>query len=93
MPELERLRRVYESKGVGFLALSIEPDVQLVLAASHALEINAKVAVARSEALAPLGVNQVPSTVFLRADGVINAVGSGPKDPAWIERRIREIVP
>lgn len=93
MPELEKLRKQYEEKGVGFLALSIEPDAQLVLAASQRLNIGAKVAVARSEALAPLGVNQVPSTVFVRKDGVINAVGTGPKDPDWLERRIREILP
>lgn len=52
-----------------------------------------KVAIAKSEALGPLGVNQVPSTVFLRSDGVLNAVISGPKDKAWFERRIQEILP
>ena len=93
MPELERLRRQYEEKGVGFLALSLEPDKAEVLEASHDLNLGMKVAIAKSEALAPLGVNQVPSTVFVRKDGIINAVGSGPKDYEWLERRVREIVP
>lgn len=78
---------------MGFLALSLEPDAQLVLAASNDFNIGAKVAIAKSEALGPLGVNQVPSTVFLRADGILNAVVSGPKDKAWFERRILEILP
>ena len=78
---------------MGFLALSIEPDAQLVLAASQHFDIGAKVAIARSEALGPLGVNQVPSTVFLRADGILNAVASGPREAAWFEKRIVEILP
>ena len=48
---------------------------------------------ARSEMLGPLAVNQVPSTAFLRPDGILNAVVSGPKDQAWFERRIQEILP
>jgi len=64
-----------------------------VLAAAHRFNIGAKVAIAKSEVLGPLGVNQVPSTVFLRSDGILNAVVSGPKDQAWFERRIQEILP
>jgi hypothetical protein len=64
-----------------------------VLAASQSFDIGAKVAIAKSEALGPLGVNQVPSTVFVRSDGILNAVISGPKDSAWFERRIQEILP
>ena len=78
---------------MGFLAISIEPDAKLVLEASNYFNIGAKVAVAKSETLGPLGVNQVPSTVFLRADGILNAVASGPKDSAWFEKRIQEILP
>ncbi len=78
---------------MGFLALSIEPDAQRVLEVSAQFNIGAKVAIAKSEALGPLGVNQVPSTVFLRTDGILNAVVSGPKDKAWFERRIQEILP
>ena len=64
-----------------------------MLAASHRFDIGAKVAIAKSEVLGPLGVNQVPSTVFLRADGILNADASGPKDSAWFERRIQELLP
>lgn len=64
-----------------------------MLAASHRLNLALKVAIARSEVLGPFGVNQVPSTAFLRADGTLNAVVSGPKDEAWLDRRIQEILP
>lgn len=78
---------------MGFLALSLEPNEQLVINASAKANIGAKVAVAKSEVLGPLGVSQVPSTIFLRKDGILNAVASGPRDLAWLERRIEEIVP
>ena len=71
----------------------MEPDPRQVIAAAQAFNIGSKVAIAKSEILGPLAVNQVPSTVFLRADGVLNAVISGPKDRAWFERRILEILP
>lgn len=87
------MRKQYEGQGIGFLALSLEPDEALVVDAAHALNLEMKIAIARSEALAPLGVNQVPSTVFVRKDGILNAVGSGPKELAWLERRVRELVP
>ena len=78
---------------MGFLAISMEPDARLVIAAAQAHNIGSKVAIARSEMLGPLAVNQVPSTVFLRADGILNAVASGPRDRAWFERRIQELLP
>ena len=78
---------------MGFLAISLEPDSKLVIATAQRHNIGAQVAIARSEMLGPLAVNQVPSTVFLRSDGILNAVVSGPKDKAWFERRIQEILP
>lgn len=93
MPELETLRTQYEGQGVKFLALSLEPDGALVGATAKRWGIGMTVAVARSEALGPLGVNQTPSTVFLSPDGTINAAASGPKEKAWLERRIKELLP
>ena len=71
----------------------MEPDSRQVIAAAQAFNIGSKVAIAKSEMLGPLAVNQVPSTVFLRSDGILNAVISGPKDQAWLERRIQELLP
>ena len=78
---------------MGFLAISMEPDRSLVIATAQRHNIGAKVAIARSEMLGPLAVNQVPSTAFLRPDGILNAVVSGPKDAAWFERRVLELLP
>lgn len=71
----------------------MEPDARRVIAAAQAFNLGSKVAVARSEMLGPLAVSQVPSTVFLRSDGILNAVASGPREQAWFERRIQEILP
>ncbi len=74
-----------------FLALSIEPDQELVERAARRLDLSMQVAIAKSEALGPFGVNQVPSIAFLKADGTLNAVGSGYHDKKWLERRLGEI--
>jgi hypothetical protein len=93
LPELETLRTKYEGHGVKFLALSLEPDGELVGSTAKNWGVGMTVAVARSEALGPLGVNQTPSTAFLNPDGTINAAASGPKEKEWLERRIKELVP
>ncbi len=76
-----------------FLALSLEPDAELVTRAARRLDLSMKVAIAKSESLGPFGVNQVPSVAFLRSDGVINAVGTGYHEKAWLERRLKELAP
>lgn len=93
MPALEALHTKWSEKGVRFLALSLEPNTQEVEEAARDLNISMQVAIAKSEVLGPFGVNQVPSMAFLRSDGIINAVGTGYKDTAWIERRLAELEP
>ncbi len=93
LPQLEALHARWAEKGVRFLALSLEPDAQQVEDKARELNLSIQVAIAKSEVLGPFGVNQVPSLAFLRSDGIINAVGTGYKDPAWIERRLAELQP
>jgi thiol-disulfide isomerase/thioredoxin len=93
LPQLEALHTKWSEKGVRFLALSLEPDTQQVEDKARELNLSMQVAIARSEVLGPFGVNQVPSMAFLRSDGMINAVGTGFKDTAWIERRLAEVAP
>ena len=92
MPELEEIRKQYEPKGIRFIAISIEPDRERVGAAARRLQIQMKVALARGEALGPFGVNQVPSTVFIRGDGVIIAAASGARKRQFLEERTRELL-
>ncbi len=86
------MRRRYEPEGVGFLALSLEPDEALVRAAAAKYGLGMDVAIARGEVLAPLGVRAVPSTVFVSKDGVIVAAASGARDEAYFEERVRELL-
>ena len=92
MPELEQLRKEYEPRGIRFIAISIEPDRARVSATARRLQIQIKVAVARREVLGPFGVNQVPSTVFIREDGTIIAAASGPRKRKFLEERTRELL-
>ncbi len=92
MPELEALHGRFRSEGVSFLALSLEPDEQRVLEAAQRLSIEMPVAVAEGEVLGPLGVNQVPSTVFIDREGTIVAAASGERKRAFLEKRVRELI-
>ncbi|WNG58511.1 TlpA family protein disulfide reductase [Archangium gephyra] len=91
MPELEKVRREYEGKGVGFVALSLL-EVERVPTVAQQLGVQMRLAYAEGEVLGPLGVNQVPSTVFIDARGVIVASVSGERDQDFFERRVRELL-
>jgi predicted regulator of Ras-like GTPase activity (Roadblock/LC7/MglB family) len=42
--------------------------------------------------LAPLGVNQVPSAVFVSKDGLIVAAASGERKRSFLEKRVKELL-
>ena len=86
------MRAEYESKGVGFLALCLEPDEQQVRAGAERNKLQMRVAIAEDEVLGPFGVDRVPSTVFLDANGTIVAAASGPRDKGFFERRVRALM-
>lgn len=92
MPELERLRGEYEARGVGFLALSLEPDRRSVQRAAKQLGLRMQVATTEDEVLGPLGVNALPSTVFLSREGLIVAAASGRRDGDFLEKRVRALL-
>ncbi len=78
---------------VGFLALSLEPDEELVRAAVKKWNLpKLPIAIAESEALGPLGVNQVPAMLFIGSDGLIVAAASGERDAEFMRRRIRALL-
>ncbi len=92
MPDLEKLKAKYESQGINFLAISLDPDEQLVVAAAQRFDFSLRLAVADSEALAPLGVGAVPSTVFIDRRGIINAAVTGAKKYDYLDRRTAELL-
>lgn len=82
-----------KDSGVRFLALSLESDETLVRDAASKWKLGAlPLAVAESEALGPLGVNQVPATLFIGSDGVIIAAANGERDARFIRRRVEELL-
>ncbi len=92
MPEIEEIRKEFEPRGIRFIALSLEPDEEVARAAAERLHIRMRVAFAAGEILGPLGVNQVPSTIFVRADGTVAAAASGARKRQFLEERTRELL-
>lgn len=82
-----------KDSGVRFLALSLEPDEALVRRALGNWGLTTlPAAVAESETLGPLGVNQVPATLFIGSDGIIIAAANGERGEAFLRRRIKELL-
>lgn len=75
-----------------FLALSIEPDRELVGRWAKKMGIHMNVAVSEDETLGPLAVNQVPSTIFVNEQGVIVAAASGERSASFFKRRARALL-
>ena len=67
--------------------------MELVKAAATRLGIKMKVAVTKDEVLGPLGVNQVPSTLFLDANGVIVGAASGERSERFFRKRAASLLP
>lgn len=87
------MRKEYEAKGVGFLALSLEPDKAEVSRAAKQLGLRFEVAISGGgEMLGPLGVRNVPSTVFVNEKGIIVGAVTGDRDRAFFKRRAEELL-
>ena len=91
MPELEALRSAWEPRGVRFIALSLEPDPERVRRGAKDFGVTMPIAIADGEVLAPLKVKQVPSTVFIDAQGIIRMTASGEHDRRFFERRLKQL--
>ncbi|HSP81873.1 MAG TPA: hypothetical protein VLQ93_25355 [Myxococcaceae bacterium] len=55
-------------------------------------EIQGQVALATGEVLGPLFVREVPSTIFVDAQGTIVAAASGPREHSFLSKRTRELL-
>jgi hypothetical protein len=71
LPELEKLAKQYDGR-VGFLAVSIAPERRRIRVAAESLGLHTlPVAAAESEMLTPLGLETVPATFLVSADGTM----------------------
>jgi hypothetical protein len=92
LPELEALRSEYEARGVGFLALSLNPSEARNRRTAAELGVHMRVATAKGEVLGPLRVSTVPATVFIDRQGVVVAAVSGERSRAFYARRLEELL-
>ena len=66
---------------VRFLAVSLEADARRVRVAVETLKLRLPVATPEAELLAPLGLDSVPSTIFIDASGqVVGRLGISSKE-------------
>jgi hypothetical protein len=89
---LETVRREFEPQGIRFLALSLDADEESVRAAAKKIGIQMTVALADGELLGPLGVNKVPSTVFVNSSGFVVAAASGERNRKFFYSRAKELL-
>ncbi len=78
---------------LGFVALSLEADEDTVLEAASRAEVDSALAISTGEAMGPLGLRQLPSTLFIDAKGVIVASCNGECDEATVEKWARVAAP
>jgi hypothetical protein len=90
---LDALKARFRSRGIGFLALSLEADEADVFDAAAHAEVDSTLAVAQGEAMGPLGLKEVPSTVLLDERATIVATLTGLHDEAELERWIKVAAP
>jgi thioredoxin-like negative regulator of GroEL len=88
LPELEKLARQYEGR-VGFIAVSIAPDRTRIRVAAERMGLRTMpVAAAESEMLAPLGLETVPATFLVSADGTMVGRYEGLVSNATLARKL-----
>lgn len=70
----------------------MEQDEARVRRSVEDWKISTPVFIATGEVLGPLGVREVPSTVFVDARGLIVAAASGPRSQRFLAERARALL-
>lgn len=77
VPELVAARHQFEPKGVGFLAVSVAPQVERIRAAMETLHFDWPAAATSGDLLRVVDLVGVPATLFVSADGRLVGVADG----------------
>jgi hypothetical protein len=88
--QLDALKKAHEKKSIGFVALSLEAEETDVFDAAARAEVDSTLAVSAGEAMGPLGLREIPSTVFIDARATIVAIAAGEHDAASLEPLVAE---
>jgi hypothetical protein len=70
LPELDKLARQYGGR-VSFLAVSLNGDRRRIRVSAEELHLHLPLAAAESELLGPLGLETVPATFLVDANGLM----------------------
>ncbi|MGO8968397.1 MAG: TlpA family protein disulfide reductase [Myxococcaceae bacterium] len=80
MPELDAVATEMAGTPVRFLAVSLQSDTRRVRVAVETLKLRLPVATSESEVLGPLGLDNVPATIFVDASGhVVSRLATASK--------------
>ena len=77
---------------MGFLALSIDPDLSEVTEAAQRMGLRFNIAAGSSAVMAPWHVRQVPDTIYLDAEGHVVAFDHGEQNRAHFEERVKQLL-
>ncbi|MBK7858864.1 MAG: TlpA family protein disulfide reductase [Archangiaceae bacterium] len=89
---LDQVKKRWEPKGVGFVALSVETDPQRVFDAAAQAEVDSQLAYSDA-AMGPLGLRSLPSTVFVDSRSTIVAVLGAEGDEQALEKWLKVAQP
>src|SRR5204863_366203 len=80
----------FEKRGLGLVALSLQADEDAVMEAAGRAEVDSTLAIASGEAMGPLGLREIPATVFIDDHSTIIAAATGEHDAAALSRLAEE---
>jgi hypothetical protein len=86
------VRAAYEPKGIGFLAVCDEPDLETATRAAQGLDLHLAVAAATSNPILPFGTRSVPDTIYIDAAGKVVAFDRGPRTREQFETRVKALL-
>jgi len=93
MAALEEARQMYEARGVGFMALSVSEDPEVVKDAADELGVNSLIALSVGNVLGALRLDSVPSAVFVDRHGrIVGRVPYGSRSAGFFEKRAGELL-
>jgi hypothetical protein len=92
LPEIEEVRKEFESKGLGFLALTQGGSAEQVNAVRNRLQMGMTFGFAETDMLGPFGLNAVPATLFVDREGRVVAVAEGEQSRTFFEVMAKQLL-
>lgn len=92
LPALERVRERFEPRGVGFLVVSVAPEPGYVRREASRIGLTREPLVTEGDVMGALGLQKVPSTLFVTAAGRIVALAEGERSERFFAEQAEALL-